>query len=96
MGANDLQKPTETDLSVSRWGNSLAVRLPARLAKDLQAHVGSRLQVSQVQPGSLTLTNPEAVAKLPTREDVLKQARAVRERMPMGYSVVREMRDQGY
>ena len=38
MGANDLNK---LELSVGRWGNSLAVRLPAELARELGLREGS-------------------------------------------------------
>lgn len=45
MGANE-SKPLE--LSVGRWGNSLAVRLPAELARELGAVDGGTLQLTRL------------------------------------------------
>jgi antitoxin MazE len=84
------------DLQVNRWGNSLAVRLPAALARELSAHEGSKLQVKVSAPGRLELVNPEVAQTTPTRKQVLAELDALHARLPMGRSVIRFMRDQGY
>ena len=53
MGANDLNK---LELSVGRWGNSLAVRLPAELARELGLREGSTLQLARNADQSFTLS----------------------------------------
>ena len=54
MGANDL--PAQgLELNVSRWGNSLAVRLPVALARQLGVGEGDVLQVQAGDDGGLQL-----------------------------------------
>ena len=42
------------NIQVGKWGNSLGVRIPAALAKDLGLHDGSELDLQQIA-GSLVL-----------------------------------------
>lgn len=44
-----------SDLPVGRWGNSLAVRIPARLAKELGVDEGSVLSAEVIGPGAVRL-----------------------------------------
>ena len=45
-----------SDLSVGRWGNSLAVRIPAKLAKQLGVGEGSLLQAQVLGPARMSLS----------------------------------------
>ena len=40
---------------LSRWGNSLAVRIPAHMAEKANIHVGDKLEVSVSRNGRITL-----------------------------------------
>ena len=51
-----------TTLTVQKWGNSLAVRIPAILAKGAHVHSGSQVEIS-LQEGTLVV-KPTGVAKL--------------------------------
>ena len=93
MGANDL---TKLELSVGRWGNSLAVRLPAELARRLGVEEGSALQARVSEAGRLELSPADAGPPAPTREQMVAELEALHRNLPMGRSVVRFMRDQGY
>jgi antitoxin MazE len=84
------------DLQVNRWGNSLAVRLPAGLVRELAAHEGSKLEAKVSGPGRLELVNPEVAQSVPSRKQVLAELDALHARLPMGRSVIRFMRDEGY
>jgi antitoxin MazE len=84
------------DLQINRWGNSLAVRLPAKLARELNVGEGSQLEATVTGPGRLTLQSAELSQAVPSREEVIAELEALHRNMPMGRSVVRFMRDQGY
>ena len=59
MGANDL--PAQgLELNVSRWGNSLAVRLPVALARQLGVGEGDVLQVQDAANNALRVLNQGA------------------------------------
>lgn len=84
------------DLQINRWGNSLAVRLPAKLMRELQLEEGSNVQAHVTAPGCLLLQNPALSEQAPSREQVIAELEALHQSLPMGRSVVRFMRDQGY
>ena len=89
MGANELDK---LELNVGRWGNSLAVRLPADLARALGLTEGSTLQLERHTDRSYTLT------ALSQRKPFDKaawraQAQAHLATMPSSPSVMRALRD---
>ncbi len=89
MGVNELDK---LELSVARWGNSLAVRLPAGLARELGLAEGGTLQLERHADRSFRLS-----ARSP-RQPFDKaawqaQARAHLASMPPSRSVIRQMRD---
>lgn len=89
MGANDLNK---LELSVGRWGNSLAVRLPAELARELGLAEGSTLQLERHADRTYTLS-ARAQRKPFDKAAWQAQARAHLASMPPSESVIREMRD---
>ncbi|MGE3692189.1 MAG: AbrB/MazE/SpoVT family DNA-binding domain-containing protein [Novosphingobium sp.] len=69
-------------MKVSKWGNSLAVRLPAELVRELELKEGDyvgrdRLSFYKLQPRM-------------SREDALEVMRASRMRLPEGYKFDRE------
>lgn len=49
-------KPSRVELVVSRWGNSLAVRLPAESARAIGVAEGDKLLVELPPDGRLVLT----------------------------------------
>lgn len=93
MGANE---PNQLELSVGRWGNSLAVRLPAELARRLGVRDGTPLHARVMDNGRLELSTADASPPAPTREQMLAELDALHQQLPMGRSVIRFMRDQKY
>ena len=89
MGANDLKS---LRLNVGRWGNSLAVRLPAELARELDLTDGSTLQVERQADNSLRVSALGRRKPL-SKSEWLKRAHAHLAKMPRTESVIREMRD---
>ncbi len=89
MGARDLK---DLQLNVGRWGNSLAVRLPAELAHELNLTVGSTLQVERQADNSLRVSAQSGRKPL-SKAEWLKRAHQHLATMPRTQSVIREMRD---
>jgi antitoxin MazE len=92
MGGRDLSNTEALDLNVGRWGNSLAVRLPADLARQLGIVEGSTLHVARQNDNTLT------VSAKPWKKPIDKAAWLARAKkhlatMPRTESVIREMRD---
>jgi antitoxin MazE len=82
MGARDSHKTDGLDLSVGRWGNSLAVRLPADLARQLGIGQAGAWQMSAGR-------KPQKLSK----EELLTRLKKHLATMPRTESVIRELRD---
>ncbi len=77
-----------SDLPVGRWGNSLAVRIPAKLARELGVAEGSLLQAQVLGPARVGLS-----AKQPLdMKTFVKRLRELHKRMPITEPVVEDMR----
>lgn len=50
-------------LTLSRWGNSLAVRIPAELARSLELEEGSQVECATTAAGTLELIPPGKKAR---------------------------------
>ncbi len=76
------------DLPVGRWGNSLAVRIPAKLAKELGVGEGSLLQAQVLGPARVRLS-----AKRPLdMKSFVARVRELRQTLPVTEPVVEELR----
>ena len=76
------------DLPVARWGNSLAVRLPAKLARELAVTEGSVLQAEVLGTAQLRLS-----AKQPMdMKSFVQRLRDLRRRLPVTEPVIDELR----
>ncbi|MBW0159599.1 AbrB/MazE/SpoVT family DNA-binding domain-containing protein [Sedimentimonas flavescens] len=73
-------------MQVARWGNSLAVRLPAELVRQLGLKEGDNIEL---HPDATGL----AVARRPRPEEVLASLRQFRGRLP---AEARLSRDQAH
>jgi antitoxin MazE len=69
---------------VSKWGNSLAVRLPKRLVEALNLSPGDELNVVEVSKGQI------AVEKVDKRAEFLRQAEQFRFPLPDDYKFDRD------
>ncbi len=68
-------------MQVSKWGNSLAVRLPAKLVEELGLKEGDEVDVRRAADGALE------VSRKPTAEELFDQFRGT---MPKGFKFDRE------
>jgi antitoxin MazE len=71
-------------MRVARWGNSLAVRLPAAVVEALDLKAGDEIELHVVDAREL------AVALKPGREELLKRLRAFRGRLPPDFKFDRD------
>lgn len=62
-------------MQVAKWGNSLAVRLPARLVRELGLREGDRIDLRAAGDGL-------ALTREPRPEEVLASLRRFRGRLP--------------
>src|SRR5262249_21443751 len=71
-------------LQVAKWGNSLAVRLPAAVVEALGLKEGGEIEISVA--GSRAF----GVARRPGRAELLKRLRAFRGRLPSDFKFDRD------
>lgn len=65
----------ETAIQIAKWGNSLAVRLPARLVRELGLKEGDRVELKAGSEGHLVVT------RYPRPDEVLRGLRQFRGRL---------------
>ena len=70
-------------MQVARWGNSLAVRLPARLVRDLALREGDRIDLHADTTGY-------AVRRQPRPEEILAGLERFRGRLPAAERLSRD------
>jgi antitoxin MazE len=71
-------------MKVSRWGNSLAVRLPAAVVDALELREGDEIELHVTDRRELEL------ARKPARQDLLRKLRSYRGRLPTDFKFERE------
>ncbi len=71
-------------MQVAKWGNSLAIRLPAAVVEALQLSPGDEIELHVA--GSREL----GVARKPGREALLQRLRSFRGRLPADFKFDRE------
>jgi len=71
-------------MQVSKWGNSLAVRLPAAVVEALELKAGDEIEI--FAEGARELL----VSRKPDRQELLKRLRAFRGRLPADFRFDRE------
>jgi antitoxin MazE len=73
-------------VQVSKWGNSLAVRLPAAVVEALGLKAGDEIRLRAVKA-----TDSEFLLAVPlTREEAVEGLRQLRWKLPSGYKFNRE------
>jgi len=71
-------------MQVAKWGNSLAVRLPAAVVEALELKEGDDIDIYVADAREF------AVSRKPSREQLLKRLRAFRGRLPADFKFDRE------
>ena len=71
-------------MQVAKWGNSLAIRLPAAVVEALKLKEGDEIEIHVADARKF------AVARKPGRAELLKRLRAFRGRLPPDFKFDRE------
>ena len=71
-------------MQVSKWGNSLAIRLPASVVAALQLKAGDQVEVIVADPTSFV------VARSDRREAMPERLKALQGRLPAGFRFDRD------
>ena len=71
-------------MQVAKWGNSLAVRIPANVVEALQLKAGDEIEIQVAGARRF------AVSRKPSREDLLIRLREFRGRLPADFVFDRE------
>ena len=71
-------------MQVAKWGNSLAVRLPAAVVEALRLKEGDEIEIYVAGAREF------GVARRPSRQDFLNQLRAYRGRLPRDFKFDRD------
>jgi len=71
-------------MQVAKWGNSLAVRLPAAVVEALELRKGDEIEIHIADARQF------GVARKPGREALLKRLRAFRGRLPADFTFDRD------
>jgi antitoxin MazE len=75
------------DLQIAKWGNSLALRIPAELVRQLGLREGATVKAQLTADGGLAI-RPAAF----DRRAFAAELAAARDTMPMTESVIEELR----
>ena len=78
------------ELQINRWGNSLAMRLPAGLARELGLHEGSSLSPQELGQRLLSISAEISQSQLAARQKVIAQIRQMHKTMPVTKPVTKE------
>jgi antitoxin MazE len=71
-------------MQIAKWGNSLAVRLPAAVVKALKLKAGDDIEIQVSGPRLF------AISRKPDRKEMLKRLRAFRGRLPADFKFDRD------
>lgn len=71
-------------MQIAKWGNSLAVRLPAAVVEALELRAGDEIEIHVADIRQL------GIARKPGREEMLKRLRAFRGRLPADFKFDRD------
>ncbi|WP_338051078.1 AbrB/MazE/SpoVT family DNA-binding domain-containing protein [Pararhizobium gei] len=74
----------EDVMQVSKWGNSLAVRLPKKLVEDMALSAGDELKVVEVEDRTIV------VEKVDRKAEFLREIEKFRWELPADYKFDRE------
>jgi antitoxin MazE len=77
------------NIQISKWGNSLALRIPAEVVKQIHLKEGDKVEATLSMNGTLII-KPQRL----DRKTLAKMARELRDSMRMGKSVMDKLRSE--
>jgi antitoxin MazE len=79
-----IRKSEHAVMQVAKWGNSLAVRIPSAVAEALELQAGDEIEIHVAGEREF------AIARKPSRADLLERLRAFRGRLPADFKFDRD------
>jgi antitoxin MazE len=76
-------------MQVSKWGNSLAVRLPAAVVEALELKEGDQIEVKIAGPREFEIRRDRS------REEAIERLRKLRRPLPSGFAFDRSEANEG-
>ena len=76
------------NIQISKWGNSLALRIPLHLLKEANLTEGDFLSASLTPDGTIVLRSKQV-----DRKSLIRELHESRESMPIGKSAIKQLRD---
>ena len=80
-------------MQVAKWGNSLAVRLPAALVKEQELEAGDEISLKKVKRGK-NQSHELTLEKSPSKADLLIAIRSLRRPAPNHFKFDRDEANQ--
>ena len=74
-------------IKISKWGNSMALRIPTAFVKEIKLKDGDSVEITLSKDGSLII-KPQKLS----RKEIMEKLRAFRATLKMGTSVMDEVR----
>ncbi|BDT79297.1 MULTISPECIES: AbrB/MazE/SpoVT family DNA-binding domain-containing protein [Polynucleobacter] len=74
-------------IKISKWGNSMALRIPTAFVKEIKLKDGDSVEITLSKDGSLII-RPQKLS----RKEIMEKLRAFRATLKMGTSVMDEVR----
>lgn len=84
-----IRKDLPVNIQISKWGNSLALRIPATLIKQIQLKDGDKVEATLSKDGAIII-RPQKL----DRKAIAAQLKAFRDTLKMGKSVMDEVRSE--
>lgn len=84
-----IRKDSPMNIQISKWGNSLALRIPATLIKQIQLKDGDQVEATLSKDGAIII-RPQKL----DRKAIAAQLKAFRDTLKMGKSVMDEVRSE--
>jgi antitoxin MazE len=79
-----IRKSEHAVMQVAKWGNSLAVRIPSAVVEALELQAGDEIEIHVAGEREF------AIARKPSRADLLMRLRAFRGRLPADFKFDRD------
>jgi len=75
------------NIQISKWGNSLALRIPSELLKEAQLKEGDTVSATMTPDGAIALRSNKT-----DRKSLIRELQNLRDSMPLTKSVINSMR----
>ena len=76
------------NIQISKWGNSLALRIPSELLKEAHLKEGDSVSVTMTPDGAIALRSNKT-----DRKSLIRELQNLRDSMPLSKSVINSMRN---